>query len=456
MTGFYTGKPNLRRLVAAAIVLFTMICEAAAAVCSVEEVAGKPAKSRVTAPDKKAFRIFWHIATQIETLADAGGNPKLLAAIAGQQARVDGYYFNVLSGGHSAYWPGRPASCAINFGHLKLKKEFGTLELPSGPVKLEPGQPDAEANCKTLQQASLKGSADQIPIQHRRALRRVIRNMNIGKEQQRGKTVMGEMLLVNADFAPASGGDALKLQRLPRTYCLLNSAGIRPDDALIYQEPAVQIPHGRFLALPALLPSGAIVNNPKQGRLPNNPYGFDLVGAAFAEAHVPLPRFFPNIRRWVPKNIDPIYARLASSKYAGGFVFEGAAKNFPDDQPIVNNFALGAAWILQNTSQDVMFLMPAYWSSSQVKSEAGIDELITGLDNFVRTLNLQIGAAMGLPADQNAVCTSHLVFIPASYGVPLVPETFPARRADGHLAGTVTGEIELLNKLRSELCGKLN
>ena len=103
-----------------------------------------------------------------------------------------------------------------------------------------------------------------------------------------------------------------------------------------------------------------------------------------------------------------------------------------------------------------MFLMPAYWSSSQVKSEAGIDELITGLDNFVRTLNLQIGAAMGLPADQNAVCTSHLVFIPASYGVPLIPETFPARRADGHLAGTVTGEIELLNKLRSELCDRLN
>ncbi len=122
----------------------------------------------------------------------------------------------------------------------------------------------------------------------------------------------------------------------------------------------------------------------------------------------------------------------------------------------MNNFALGAAWILQNTNQDVMFLMPAYWTSSQVKSQAGIDELIARLDNFVRTLNSQLGAAMGLPADQNAVCTSHLGFIPASYGPPLIPETFPARRADGHLAGTVTGEIELLGKLRSELCGALN
>ena len=89
----------------------------------------------------------------------------------------------------------------------------------------------------------------------------------------------------------------------------------------------------------------------------------------------------------------------------------------------------------------------------QVGDENEIDTQIARLRQLILEINTGLNARMKLPEGQNAVCSNRLIFIVGSYGQPVHVKPLPMRRADGRLAGTVTGQIKLLADLRKELCG---
>ena len=137
----------------------------------------------------------------------------------------------------------------------------------------------------------------------------------------------------------------------------------------------------------------------------------------------------------------------------GGFNFEGGSGMLLDSKKSPEPLIEGVSWILANTDRDISLLMPGYWPRDMVGNEAEIDTLIDRMRHFVNFLNTGINAGMKLPEGQNAICNNRLVFIVGSYGRPVHVKPLPMRRDDGKLAGTVTGQIEALADLRTELCG---
>ena len=119
----------------------------------------------------------------------------------------------------------------------------------------------------------------------------------------------------------------------------------------------------------------------------------------------------------------------------------------------LDHLILGVSWLLAKTDRDISFLMPGYWERDQVGNEEEIDTQIPRLRQLFIVLNDGLNAKMKLPTGQNAICNNRLAFIVGSYGKPVSVKSLPMRRADGRLAGTVTGQIQLLSDIRKEICG---
>ncbi len=97
--------------------------------------------------------------------------------------------------------------------------------------------------------------------------------------------------------------------------------------------------------------------------------------------------------------------------------------------------------------------MPGYWPASDIGSLDEIDGLIPRVKTLMTSLSDELNSRMGKQGGKNAICTSRITFIVASYGAPIHVKTLPIARPDGKLAGTVAGQIKLINDLRANLCG---
>ncbi len=379
------------------------------------------------------FQIFWHIATQIEDIADASSRANTISDISATQKLVDGYYVNPLLGGPLTYWPDRPAKCALN-------KKMRTT--------------DSTATCKAEQQKmrQTRGEGDDRNSQFK-ALVRAFKVLDLTAEQSRGKQIMGEMILDNSEVTYSTESDQLTLSKLPRTVCVLADAGkLAANDMMIYQEPVPQSRVGSFLWVPRKegqkVEPGA---DPKAYKIPENARIFPMLRQAFDRAGVPLGKMFPNFRVWNRRS-PALVNDLAQMPEIGGFNFEGGASILAEKQKKLEMYAEGISWILQKTKKNVSVLMPGYWPGEGVVDPGDIDTLPVRTRDFVLELDRRISEKMGLSDRQHAICTGRMIFIPASYGRPMHVKTLPSRR-NGQFAGTVTGQIQMLAELRTQLCG---
>jgi hypothetical protein len=255
--------------------------------CEPAEAAGKPVPPAPSESPKGKFRILWHISTQIEDLADADKNPSSQQYIVDVQKRVDGYYFTALP--HQVgYWHGRrPPECSTNF--VRARDRLGIEEAKrlrdecQGKFLSGVGSNDASEPRNDLENM------------YRAALKSVIRNLDIKAEQQRGKVVLGQMLLTAHDWAYDKSQDKLALKRLPRTYCFMNSTGVSVNNVLAYQEPHSQKRNGSLLVL-GKDQTESTTASARQANLPWNLKVIELLHDSFAEARVPLSKFSINVR----------------------------------------------------------------------------------------------------------------------------------------------------------------
>lgn len=423
--------------------------------CGVSEVAGKSEPPAGQSTNPKQFQIFWHIATQIEDIADAPGKDAAMKdlAIAGKLA--DGYYFNVLLGGPMIYWPERSKVCELNFKRVKANDK---IVLPDEEVDFPGGGEAGQADCGKLQDEYLAGqpeATDTLREIQLAALRRVVEVLGLKGAQNSGKPIWGENIIRNTDFSYDKATDMVTLNKLPTTYCIMNSLGIMLNEMMLYQEPGSQVKKDLFLWVPRQKPNGQLKysENPKRDKLPENPRVLGLIEKSFRNAGLPQSGLRVNIRRIRPVQAMKIFAELEKTANFAGYNFEGGTSLIEvkkqNIEPLVDNIA----WILRNSNRDVSLLMPGYWTREEIDTEQEIDGLIDRLKQLILNLNGKLNAKLQLPAGQNAMCTDRFVLIPASYGQPLRVKTLPMYRSEGKLAATVTGQIRLLDDLRKDLCG---
>ena len=454
-----THMPFIARFIAglvagAALLPFALAGGAAAkAPCAIAEAAGKPAPAPLAKAPGKGFRIFWHISTQIEDLADAGSDPQALADIRQTQNLTDGYFINVLINGPGIYWPGRPKECVLNFMRIGAGDKLDVL---GDTLEFDERGKAVRQRCKQEQEKFLGQSgyaADDSQGLQFDALRKTAANLDLRTEAGRGKDITAVLVLSTADMDYREASDTVKLKKLPNAICSLNSLGITPNGLMVYQEPSVQLNNGTFLWVSRPQPSGKLARSaePRADKIPDNSRVFKLVHQAFAADTVPVGGMYPNLRVW-NRRTPELARRLAAMPEIAGFNFEGGPGLMALQARKIGNYATGIAWILANTGKNASLLMPGYWDRNDIGSLDEIDTLIGRLRAFILQMNQDISAAMGLPKGQNGICNNRIILIPGSYGRPLHVKTLPSER-NGHLAGTVTGEIRLLAQMRKELCG---
>jgi hypothetical protein len=437
--------------VALALAIFSVPSQADVS-CALSMAAGKSSPAPASPGNPRGFRIFWHVATQIEDIADAGTDQASMADIRAASKLVDGYYFNVLLGGPLIYWPGRPRQCALNFKRITANE---TLDLDGTELTFPEGGQAGRDSCRKQQDQFLarQDKARDTPAELQfDALRRAAKVLDLKDARARGLPIWGEIIVRNSDFSYDSAADKVHLNDLPATYCGLANAGFTLDGMMIYQEPAIQQKQGNYLAIPRRNRAGKLIDsgNARASKIPENTHAFRLLADAFAEARIPPGALRPNIRRWNAKRSPPMIRELDAIPQVGGYNFEGGTRIAADQR--IDNFVEGMSWILANSDRDISLLMPGYWPRDMIGSDAEIDGLIGRVRSTILSLNTKLSQKMGLKPGQNAICTNRVIFIPASYGQPVHVRTLPMTR-NGHLAGTVTGQIRLLADIRRELCG---
>src|SRR5690348_15207036 len=359
---------------------------AAAPDCRPQAAAGKAPPPAAAEGAGRAFKILWHVGTEMEALAEADRDASTRATIDRIRKNVDGYYITVQP--HQlGFWPGRPPECALNF--MRARDRLGKEQAA-----------ELRNDCQRRFLASIGNKGADPQEVYLDALRRTLDALNVRRDQADGKPVIGQMLLARRDFARDEAGQLI-LRKLPTTYCYLNAAGISVNNVMAYQEPSVQREAGNLFA-----PSGAADTNRPAPRnaLPYNLEIVDRVADAFARAGIPLTRFSIDVRLWNESMIDAL--RSADQKRLGGVFFEGgtdtiSAKGRPGK---IDNFAEGMAWLLTNTDQKIFVLMPGFWEKQEVKSDEDFDDIIPRLREMITLLDQKIAQRLGTAKPQHPVC----------------------------------------------------
>jgi hypothetical protein len=225
--------------------------------------------------------------------------------------------------------------------------------------------------------------------------------------------------------------------------------GVMADSLFIYQE---QTRPDEMLQVPTA---------PDQGiaYLPDNTRMVGMIANALRKSGHPVRELDVNLRVWRPERSQALVSALNSGAagYSAGITFEVGPRGLDQDrrngENRLDNIAMGAAWILGNTSNPVSVLIPAYWRCSDTCTETNTEDtravLISYLDAFVTRLDQDLRA----DGESTGICTGKLSLIPGGYGSPMHPRTLPVYTPSGRLAGTVGGEIIELHNLRKRLCG---
>lgn len=399
--------------------------QAAGLDCSLQSARTSPAPK--PSGSASGFRIYWHVATQIEDIADAQG--KDVEDLKDTQKLVDGYFFNVLIRGPLTYWPDRPEQCSVN-------KKMRTAEI------------NRACNAERSKMLDGLGYGSETELQIA-SMERVMKVLGIPAEQAKGKTVMSEMLLNDEEMSYVPETDTIRLNSIPRSLCVLNAQSVTPNTFMVYQEPRAQISKDKFLWVPRKI-DGKLVKSedPKADKIPENARIFQLLDDAFEKAGIPFGSVYPNLRAWNQRTPSLVSA-LIEIPVVGGLSFEGGSGNMTEKPRKIRQYAQGMAWTLRNSKEDITLIMPGYWTPEQTKTTEGIDQLPERLRKYILTINDRLSTEMGR---SNAICNPRIILMPGSYGRPVHVKTLPSMR-NGKYAGTVTGEIRMLYDLRKELCG---
>ena len=423
--------------------------------CDTALAAGKPAPPAGHSANPKHFRIFWHIATQIEDIADAPGNDAAMRDLATAEALADGFYVNALLGGPLIYWPERPKVCELNFKRVNTNDK---IALPDEDVDFPDGGEGGRADCNKLLEDYLAKQPDATDTPQEiqlAALQRVVDVLKLKAVQAAGKPVWGANIIRNTDFSYDKATDKVTLNSLPTTYCVMNSLGITLNEMMLYQEPVGQVRKGLFVWIPRKRPNGELKfsSNARRDKIPENPRALGLIEQSFRDAGLPESGMRVNVRRTRAAQAEKMFPELDKIRNFAGYNFEGGTVLIEAKKQNFDLMIDNVAWILKNSSRDISMLMPGYWSRDEIDTEEKLDVLISRMRQLILSLNTKLNAKLQLPEGQNAMCTDRIVVIPASYGKPLRVKTLPMHRADGSLAATVTGQIKLLDEIRKELCG---
>ncbi|MFO0598682.1 MAG: hypothetical protein U0228_25475 [Myxococcaceae bacterium] len=404
------------------------------------------------------FKIYWAVNTQLEPLADVT-QPALLDKT---RARVDGYFLVQLGGGLVSYWPTRPPECALN------KK---TDDDPSTVLTYDGVTWDAvalRAHCDGLLDAWLdqykvdhpefrKFTRDALQnVLHAQAFARVITNLHLADEQRAGKKLVSNQLLAEGRWHYDGPTDTLWLASLPPAQASLAAAGLSSDSIFTYQEPGMQTDNGNVISVPFADGTGACsatVPQPLNSCLPFNTRMIGLVADAYVALGAPRPKISLNLRTWTDSSPTLVGSARLQPDYSGLF-FEGGTKVLETTiagQPKIEMYADGIAWLLAHSRRDIHLLMPAFWSTADLATEATRDRLPARLKGYLLALDAEVSQRLRLPSGTHALCDSRVVLIPGAYGSPLHPQQLPIAR-NGGPAGTVTGQIAMLSNLRDSLC----
>lgn len=444
-----------RILACAAALLFAASADAQARItCDISSAAGKPLPPKADVANPGGFQIFWEIATQLEDVADAAGDPAAMADLQAARKLTDGYYINALFAGPLIYWPNRPQECVLNFKRIGPDD---SIEVDGETYTFEDGGMAGRDKCMRDQTEFLDTLSDEKDMARdvqSAALRRVFSNLDLKGEQARGKGIWGTTLIRNQEFSYDQSTDKMSITQLPDSYCAAAANDIILDGQMVYQEPHIQLQTKKYLQIPRLSSNGRLVfsKNPAADSIPENARAYGLIAEAFEEAKLPVADFRANIRRWNPQRSPKLFTELANDPIIEGFNFEGGSRLLTDQPRFMDNYVEGMAWVIANTDRNISLLMPGYWEREDVGNNEEIDGLIPRVRETLLTLNTKLGAKLNLPKGQNAICSSRFTFIVASYGQPVHVKTLPMRR-DGRLAGTITGQIKLLSEIRKDLCG---
>ena len=428
---------------------------AAAASCSIAAAAGRPPAPPLAQPAGKGFRIFWHVATQVEQLADAGGRPQVMQDIQLVQNLSGGYYINVLPAGPNAYWPGRPTQCRLNFRNLE---PGSTIEVEGEQIGIGAAPSSDRKHCVELRGeflAKIGYPPGQTHELHVDVMKRIARNLDLTGEAARGKDITAEVNLEARTFSYDDKADSIAMKAVPDNLCFLYTIGVTPNGITMFQaDPRMQMKSGIYLWIPRKTADGRLQRSADfaADKTPGNPHAFDVVQMAFARDRIPFGSIYALFRNWSARKSPGIARQLAAMPEIGGFNFEGGPRDMALAPKTLKAYGRGIAWLLQNTGKNVMLLMPGYWDNAGVGSETEIDTLPARTVAYVKAINGEANRFMALPAGNNALCTGRVILVPASYGRPISIATLPSMRG-GHFAGTVTGQIRALAQFRKELCG---
>jgi hypothetical protein len=441
----------------ACLLLPTQLTHAALAdnACDASLAAGKPNPPAAKRDRPDRFRIFWHVATQIEDIADAPGNEAAIRDIEAAARLADGFYFNALLDGPMIYWPDRPKVCELNFKRVEANDR---ITLPDEEVDFPEGGEGGRASCKEKQAEFLAGQPDSTdtPAEiQMAALRRVASVLSLESAQASGKPIWGENIIRNTDFTYDKAADKVILKNLPTTYCVMNSLGITLNEMMLYQEPASQTKKGNFLWIPQKRENGKLrfSKNARRDKIPENPHAFSLVAQSIRDAGLPASGLRVNVRRTRASKALKMFPELEKVESLSGYNFEGGTVLVEAKKENFDLLIDNAAWILKNTDREISMLMPGYWTRTEIDTVEELDGLIERMRQLVVNLNTRLSEKMALPEGENALCNDRIVLIPASYGKPLRVKTLPMYRSEGKLAATVTGQIKLLDGMRREMCG---
>ncbi len=412
-------------------------------------------------PDSKEhnpepFKILWHIATQIEPLSkDLSAEER--SQIGTLKGMVNGYYFNLLHGPQVlSYFPNRPLFCNLNFQHFNIEANASKIDFN------EFGNPIFNYNnqildvnllqnfCQTQFNIYSASVGDQAAV-YQQQLSRVFRNLNISEEQEMGKKVIAEIILKKTEFV--GEGRDIEYRDLPGSYRVFHDNYIFADSIMTYQEPSLQGANDYFYF-------------PEQDELAekldprwyhkNLFTSFEFLTNQLNNFVMTPPKISIDIRHWDHLGAGGYETSISSMLNSGGannfagIVFEGGINQLVVGGA-VHSFSRGAAWLLQNTSEDIYFLMPPEVSVKDFKTEYELDELTnSSTHEYFATLNQEINQIMNTSG--SPVCNSRFNFIPPSYAFPIHPPTFPVTR-NGIYARTVSGQITLMNEIRKEMCG---
>lgn len=304
----------------------------------------------------------------------------------------------------------------------------------------------------------------------KQAVKNIALNLNLKSED---KKIIKELVLNNKDFAYDEALSKLTINQLSFSSQSLYEAGVPVDLLMAYHEPTIQLQaQTEMITIPELArdSAGNCINdkacslaglsNPILGLLKN---AFDEFSIQNPDYKKPL--FSTDIRVWSHAELIRFkqdYNNLSAVTFEGGPYNIDTMRNslkienvtYPS-MTALENFAIGASWLLKNTEKDIYFLMPNSKSYTDVNSKNYSGKRSVLIDDYQTYIN-DLNKYLKKYGVTNGACHPKIWFTPAGYGsfyhASVLPlrEMKTERKADW--ANSVSGMVGAIDEMRTKLC----